>query len=220
MVPLTPLSWAAGTEIVTWPPAFTADVSVCGISSLTCHPPPVRNAITGSAMPAARRLAIDPLGTRENLGCGRGEAWPCAAEAVSPAGLTVSPGWPSMATTVPPLGATISVAASFIRAAARRARSLASWAWATTTLAAADPSACRAARLALSAVIAARSARTAADFAAPASVASTSPLRTACPRWTRTRPTRPAAPKLRLAMPLLLTTPVNERLSAARIDGT
>ena len=94
MVPLTPLSRAAGTEIVTFPPTFTADMPVCGIRSLTCHPPPVRNAITGSAMPAARRLAIGPAGTRENLGCGPGEAWPCAAEPVSPAGLTVSPGRP------------------------------------------------------------------------------------------------------------------------------
>ena len=33
-------------------------------------------------------------------------------------------------------------------------------------------------------------------------------------------PTRPEAPKLRLATLLLLTTPANERLSAARIDGT
>ena len=48
---------------------------------------------------------------------------------------------------------------SFIRSAARRARSLASWAWAAVMLAAADPSACSAARLAWSAVIAARAAR-------------------------------------------------------------
>ena len=124
-----------------------------------------------------------------------------------------------MATTVPLPGARIWVTTSFIRSAARRARSLASWAWAAVMLAAADPSACSAARLAWSAVIAARAARAAAVLAAPVSVASSSPWRTTCPRWTRTLPTRPEAPKLRLAMPLL-TTPVNERLSAARIDGT
>ncbi len=126
IVPLTPLICAAGTEIVTSSPTFTADASVCAMSRLACHPPPVRRVITGSASPVARRLAIGPLGGSEDLGCGPGEAWACTAELLSPALLTVSPGWPSMATTVPLLGAMISVAASFIRSAARRARSFSS----------------------------------------------------------------------------------------------
>ena len=89
-------------------------------------------------------------------------------------------------------------------------------------LTAADPSACRAARFALSAVITAWSARTAAALAAPAlggqQLALADHLAQADPDTAD--PARPAVPKLRPAMPLLLTTPVSERLLAARIDDT
>jgi hypothetical protein len=71
IVPLIPVSCAAGTEIVTFPPTFTADVPVGGISSLTCQPPPVRSAITGSAIPARPGTSSLPLASRESRFPGR-----------------------------------------------------------------------------------------------------------------------------------------------------
>ena len=68
--------------------------------------------------------------------------------------------------------------------------------------------------------MAARSALIAAVVDGEVSVARTWPACTVWPSWTATLPTRPEFAKFRLVTPLLLTVPVNERLSAFTILGT